>query len=130
MGAEQRITPAAVIAPRREEALAIIVERIARSMNSPTYAEIGQAMVPPVGKTRVRQLVDQLVGLRVIDRDPGSNRGIRILDIVRCRAMIEDALGMAGWWHARPLGPIEAPTPCTIEQLAMMPAFEHLPDVD
>ena len=118
------------VAPRREEALAYIVERIARSGTSPSYAEIGRAMRPPVNKTRARQYVDQLVGLRVLERDPGSQRGIRIRDLVRCRAMIEDALGLHGWWHSPPLGQLESPAPCTIEQLPMMPEFEHLPDID
>ncbi len=117
-------------APRREEALAFIVDRIARSGISPSYDEIGNAMTPRVGKTRARQLVNQLIGIGVIERDPGSQRGIRIRDVVRCRAMIEAALGMTGWWHSYPLGSMQPPTPCTNEQLPLMPAFEHFPDVD
>lgn len=115
--------------PRREEALAYIVDRIARSGTSPSYEEIGRAMVPRVGKTRARQLVEQLIAVGVIERDLGSQRGIRIRDLVRCRAMIEAALGMHGWWHAAPLGAMQPP-PCTNDQLPVMPAFEHFPDVD
>ena len=117
--------------PRRVEALAYIVDRIARSGTSPSYDEIGQAMRPMVGKTRARELVDELIALRVLDRTVGSQRGIRIRDLDRCRSMIEGALGSRGWWHARPLGPLESPPsvlPCTIEQLPIMPPFEHLPD--
>jgi hypothetical protein len=115
-----------IAAPRRNEALAIIVERIVRYGTSPCYAEIGRSMRPPIGKTRVRELVDELVELRLVDRAPGAQRGIYIRDLNQCRAIIEAALGAKGWWHSRPLGTLEAP-PCTIEQLSVLPAFEHFP---
>lgn len=123
----QGVSPAP---PRREEALAYIVERIARSGISPSYAEIGRAMRPRVGKTRVRDLVNELIVLQVLDRDPGSQRGIRIRDVVRCRSMIENALGIGGWWHAPPLGSLAPPDGFDALELPLMPAFEHLPDPD
>jgi SOS-response transcriptional repressor LexA len=116
--------------PRREEALAYIVERIVRSGTSPSYAEIGKAMRPRVGITRVRDLVNELIVLEVIDRDPGSQRGIRIRDVARCRKMIERALGFGGWWHAPPLGTLTPPDSADATELPLMPAFEHLPDPD
>jgi len=59
-------------APRRIEALAYIVERIERTGTSPSYGEIGRGMRPHVTGSRVRQLVDQLVRIGVIERDVAS----------------------------------------------------------
>lgn len=87
-------------------------------------------MRPRVGKTRVRQLINELIVLQVLDRDPGSQRGIRIRDVVRCRSMIENALGIGGWWHAPPLGHLTPPECADVMELPLMPAFEHLPDPD
>ncbi|KTT72633.1 hypothetical protein NS334_08550 [Sphingomonas endophytica] len=113
------------------QVLAIIVERIARSGVSPCYEEIGRLMVPPISKTRVKQHVDKLVYFdRVLDREAGAQRASRIRDLDRCREMIENELGERGWFHARPLGPLIAPAPCTIEQLPVIPPFEHLPGPD
>lgn len=126
---EHRLEHRRILPPRREEALAIIVERIARYGVSPTYDEIGDAMRPPVRRTRARQFVDQLVAIGTVERVPGSQRGIRVRDVERRRAIIETALGNGGWWHAAPLGPLEAP-PCTIQQLPLMPEFAHLAEVD
>lgn len=116
-------------APRRVEVLAIIVESIARFGTCPSYDEIGRAMVPPIGKTRVAQHVDGLVEWKCIDRGAGAQRGIRIRDLNLCRFMIERWLGEKGWWHARPLGVLEAPGPCTTDQLPLVPPFEPLSGV-
>ena len=105
---------------RRVEALAYIVDRIQRSGTCPSYGEIGQAMRPSVEPTRVRQLVDQLVRLGLIERPIASRRGIRIRDLAQCRALIEEALGREGWSYSPPLGPLE-PHPCTFEQLPFLP---------
>lgn len=112
-------------APRRVEVLAIIVESIARFGVCPCYEEIGRAMRPAIGKSRVKQHVDALVVLKCIDRPSGAQRGIRIRDLNLCRLLIEAGLGQQGWWHARPLGVLESPSPCTIEQLPIVPPFEH-----
>jgi SOS-response transcriptional repressor LexA len=116
--------------PRRDEVLAIIVDRIARSGVIPSYDEIGWAMTPRVGRSRVKQLVDQLIERRIVARDPGSHRGIRLPDLALGREALDRALQDRGWWHAPPLGDLEPPNPCTIEQLPMSPPFEHLPDID
>ena len=107
-------------APRRIEALAYIMERIDRSGISPSYGEIGRAMRPAINSTRVRNLVDQLVRIGVIERDVGSRRGIRIRDAHWCRALIADALGEHGWRHDQPLGRLLV-HPCTNKHLPILP---------
>jgi SOS-response transcriptional repressor LexA len=106
-------------APRRIEALAYIMERIERTGTSPSFGEIGRAMRPRIASTRVRNLVEQLVGIGVIERDVGSRRGIRIRDAHRCRVLIADALGRHGWNHAHPLGNLIV-HPCTNEHLPIV----------
>lgn len=124
MGAHAPITAP----PRREEALAYIIDRIVRTRTSPSYDEIARAMQPPVERSRARQLVNQLVRQGLIEREPGSQRGIRIRDLVACRALIDDALGRSGWHHAWMLGPLEPPAYSTQVQLPTSPPFRHLPD--
>ena len=87
-------------------------------------------MKPRVDAGRARQYVDQLVKLGVIARDPGAQRGIRIQDLAACRALIGEALGSGGWWHAAPNAPLQAPDHYTFLQLPLLPPFEHLPDPD
>lgn len=123
------MTGVAPAPPRRVEALAYIVERIQRSGTSPSYGEIGRAMRPRVEQTRVRQYVEQLIVLGVIERPAASRRGIRIRDLALCRQMIEQALGLNGWHHAAPLGQLEPP-PCTIEQLPLLPLIVDDPLID
>lgn len=123
------VAHSAVGPPRRIEALAYILERLKRGA-SPSYAEIGRNMNPPVGEGRARDLVDQLVKLRVIDRDVGSHRGIVIRDVVACRAMFDEALGQGGWWHAAPLANLAPPEPCSFLHLPVLPLIELPPDID
>lgn len=119
---------AAIVVPRRVEALAYIMERIETTGTAPSYGEIAAAMNPPIERTRVRQLVDQLVEHRLIDRPAASRRGIRIRDVARCRQIIGDALGRKGWCHAQPMGEMLMP-PCTIEQLPLIPLILHKRDL-
>lgn len=123
MGA--RPIPAAV--PRRIEALAYIIERIQRTGTSPSYGEIGMALVPPVDPSRAGKLVGQLVRLGVIERTISSRRGIWIRDLQRCRELIDDALGVAGWRHSRALGELQLPT--TYQDLPILPLIELPPPV-
>ena len=120
---------AASAPPRRVEALAYIVERIQRSGTSPSYGEIGKAMHPHVEHTRVRQLVDQLVKLELIERPIASRRGIRIRDLARCRQVIDQARDHDGWSSPSPLALIEQ-TPCIIEQLPFLPLIVKGPAAD
>lgn len=107
-------------APRRIEALAYIMERIDRSGTSPSFGEICRAMRPRIASTRVRNLVDQLVRIGLIERDVGSRRGIRIRDAHRCRVLIANALGQHGWSHVQPLGKLNV-HPCTNKHLPIVP---------
>jgi len=107
-------------APRRIEALAYIMERIDRSGTSPSFGEVGRAMRPRIASTRVRNLVDQLVRIGLIERDVGLRRGIRIRDAHRCRVLITDTLGQHGWSHAHPLGKLNV-HPCTNKHLPIVP---------
>ena len=122
MRAEKRSPTAS---PRRIEALAYIIERIQRTGTSPSYGEIGRALRPEVDKSRARQLVDQLVAIGVIERPPASRRGIRIRDLVRCRELIDEALGAKGWHHSKPLGALQSPS--TFEHLPVLPLIELPP---
>ncbi|MBB4618537.1 hypothetical protein [Sphingomonas abaci] len=94
------------------------MEWIDRSGTSPSYGEIGRAMRPRIASTRVRNLVDQLVRIGVVERGTGARRGIR--DAHRCRVLIADALGRHGWAHAHPLGNLIV-HPCTNEHLPIIP---------
>lgn len=118
-------TPSPTASPRRIEALAYIIERIQRTGTSPSYGEIGLALRPKVDKSRARQLVDQLVALGVIERPPASRRGIRIRDLVRCRELIDEALGAKGWHHSKALGSLQSPS--TFEHLPVLPLIELPP---
>lgn len=115
--------------PRRVEALAYIVQRIECSGTSPSYGEIARAMSPSISRGRAQQYVDQLVALNLIERDPGSRRGIRIRDAHRCRVIITEALGYRGWFTAHPLGHLSV-QPCTYDQLPLIPLILHKREVE
>ena len=70
--------------PRRDEVLAILVDRITRTRVCPSYEEIGRAMKPQVGKSRAQQLVAELLRRGDIMREPGSHRGIQLCDVGLC----------------------------------------------
>lgn len=118
-----QVVPAAV--PRRIEALAIIVERIQRSGTCPSYGEVAKAMRPPVDRSRVPRLIDQLVRLGAIARPPASRRGIVIRDLQLCHELIDQALGQQGWRHSKALGCLEQPS--TFEHLPILPLIELPP---
>jgi SOS-response transcriptional repressor LexA len=104
---------------RRDEVLAVLVERITRTGSCPSYGEIGRALVPNVGKSRVQQLVAQLIRRGDIVREPGSRRGIQLRDVDSCREIIAQALQDRGWVKADDL--IEPGRPYTFEQLPYLP---------
>lgn len=83
-------TDAIVIEPttKRDQVLAIVIDRIARTGVCPSYEEIGRAMVPQVGKSRAQQLVAQLIRRGDIMREPGARRGIQLRDMARCQDLI------------------------------------------
>ena len=102
---------------RRDEVLVILVDRITRTGVCPSYDDIARAMVPQIGRSRVQQLVQQLVRRGDISRTPGSRRGIQLCDVDRCRRMIERALLDRGWLQASS----DAANPYTFEQLPYLP---------
>ena len=104
---------------RRDEVLAILVDRITRTGSCPSYEEIGRALVPTVGKSRAQQLVAQLIRRGDIVRDPGSRRGIQLRDVSRCREIITRALHDRGWSQAGDI--LEPARPYTFEQLPYLP---------
>lgn len=114
------------VVPRRYEALAFIIERIVKTGTSPSFDEIAGEL--RVGKTRARQLVEQLIEEDLVDRPVGRQRSIRVRDVAHSRNILVDALNRLGWADAMPLGSLDQP--CSHEQLPMLPRFEHLPDLD
>lgn len=122
MGIETVITAV----PRRYEALAFIIERIVQTRTSPSYDEIADAL--KVRKTRARELVEQLIAEGLIQRQVGRQRSFIVRDLTRSRTILVEVLNRLGWTDSMPLGGLTQP--CTIEQLPMLPPFEHLPDLD
>ena len=122
MGIEAVITAV----PRRYEALAFIIERIVQTRMSPSYDEIADAL--QVRKTRARELVEQLIGEGLVQRQVGRQRSFVVRDLTRSRTILVEVLNRLGWADAVPLGGLAQP--CNIEQLPILPPFEHLPDLE
>lgn len=113
-------------APRRDEALAFIIEHIAREGASPTFEEIGIKL--GVSTTRAKQLVAQLIKRGDVEKRYGGVRSLRVRDVAGSRNLLEHALRQLGWHVAEPMGVLQTPFPN--RQLPTFPPFEHLPDVD
>jgi SOS-response transcriptional repressor LexA len=111
---------------RRDQALAFIVERIARSGTSPSFDEIGRAL--SVSSTRAKELVAQLIERGIIEKTPGAQRSLRVRDMGQSRSVLDEALRRLGWTVAEPMSPLSGALPH--RQLPMLPAFEHFPDID
>lgn len=104
-----------------------MMERVGQTGICPSLGEIGRAMVPPISRTRVTQLLGQLEGEGIIERHAGSKRNFHIRDAARSRSILVEVLRNLGWAEAPPLEPLRYP--CTNGQLPVMPPFEHLPDI-
>lgn len=109
---------------RRDEALAFIIDRLVKTGTAPSYDEIGREL--RVSKIRARQLVDQLIADGTIEKTPGSQRALRIRDVVHARWIIDQFARSLGWIVASPLGELQPPLPQV--QLPVLPPFEHLPE--
>ncbi|MGN6270879.1 MAG: LexA family protein [Sphingomonas sp.] len=109
---------------RRDEALAFIISRIIETGISPSLAEIGRAL--GVGQTRVKELIEQLEKLELVERTPGTQRNLRVRDLARSRAVLAECFRKLGWQAAEPMQSL----PCPKEQLPTLPPFEHLPDLE
>ena len=112
--------------PRRDEALAFIIERIVRFGGSPTYDEIAQGMQPPVKETRAKQLVAQLISRGIVGRTPGAARGLYIRDVAGARLILDHTLLRLGFPTAVPLGALQQP--CLDRQLPRLPEITYLPE--
>lgn len=116
------------IVPRRDQALAFIIERIARTGTSPTFDEIGIRL--DVSSTRAKELVAQLIERGLVEKTPGAQRSLRVRDVSGSRALLDETMRRLGWAVAQPLGVLVQPPPVPEGQLPVIPPFEHLPDVD
>ncbi len=125
---------------RRDEALAIIVDSLARHGSSPTFEEIGKRLQPPVCKRRAIQIVDQLIERGIIEKVPGAIRALRVRDVAYARQIAAQYARKIGWTVAVPGGDLEQPPevvmiPASLYtlpsvQLHVLAPFEHLPDPD
>ena len=113
----------ATATPRRNEALAFIIDRIVRTGTSPSADEIGEAM--GVSRQRAQQFVQQLIDDGVVRRRPGS-RSLIICDLTHCRRIIVETLHGLGLTVSEPMG--EMQRPLSQSQLPLVPPFEHIPD--
>lgn len=113
-------------APRRDEALAFIIDRLVRTGTSPSIREIAREL--GVSKARAEELVEQLIGAGVLAKTPGAQRGLRVRDVARARDLAAAFARSLGWIVATPLGELQQT--CPHVQLPMLPPFEHLPDVE
>lgn len=113
-------------APRRDEALAFIVERILLSGISPTFGEI--AIKLAVSKTRVKELVAEFIQHGIIERTPGSQRGLRVVNMTHSRDVADIVLRSLGWTVSDPMGHLQGGFPKV--QLPVLPPIEHLPEPD
>ena len=111
---------------RRDEVLAFIIERIARSGISPSCPEIGRTL--GFSETRAKQLVAELIERGALEHTPGGVRSYRVRDMSDSRIALGEVQRRLGWTTAEPMGELLPPYPN--RQLPMLPPFEHLPDVE
>lgn len=116
--------PAALL--KRDQVLAFIIERIARSGTSPSFDEIGHEL--QISSTRAKELVGQLIERGIIEKTFGAKRSLRVRDVSGSRNLLEEVMRRLGWHTAEPMGVLLQPFPNG--QLPSLPPFEHLPDID
>ncbi|WP_373928672.1 hypothetical protein QTN93_00490 [Sphingomonas aerolata] len=97
------------VVPRRDQALAFIIERIARSGTSPTFEEIGVRL--NVSSTRAKELVAQLIERNLVEKTPGAQRSLRVRDVAGSRALLDETMRRLGWAVAQPMGSLCQPPP-------------------
>lgn len=112
-------------ARRRDDALAFIIEQIARYGICPSYGEIGRHLELSV--TRIRQLVQQLVDEGAVERVPGAKRQFRVRDMAASRDMLGQALQRLGWVQAPAMGALQGGIN---DRPAMSTPFELVADPD
>lgn len=114
------------VPPRRDEALAYIIDRLVRTGTSPSYEELGRAI--GVSKTRAGELVNQLIAYGFIEKVPGAIRALRVRDVVQSRGIVEQFVRSLGWAVAEPLGDLQQPL--SNVQLPTLSPFTHLPEAE
>lgn len=108
---------------RRDEALAIIIDRLVRTGVAPSYVELGAAMRPPVAKARAQQLVGELIEKGIVEKVPGAQRALRVRDVAQARHLILEWGRQLGIFAADPLGDLQPPLPHV--QLPLLPPPAH-----
>lgn len=109
---------------RREEVLAFIIQCLVKDRVSPTLREI--ALAVGVEKTRARELVNQLVGIGIVQKTPGAQRNLRIRDVSLARELILQDLNELGVTTAAPMADLQHPRPNV--HLPKVLEIRHLPD--
>ncbi|WP_296222732.1 hypothetical protein [uncultured Sphingomonas sp.] len=118
--------PPAAALLKRDQVLAFIIERIARSGTSPSYPEISNEL--KVSERRAKELVGQLIERGIVEKTFGAKRSLRVRDVAGSRNLLEDVMRRLGWLTAEPMGALQQPFPNG--KLPVLPPFEHLPDLD
>jgi hypothetical protein len=111
---------------RREEVLAFILEQLARGRGCPSFKEIGDAV--GVKETRARQLVDELIKLKIIGRTTGLQRNLVVRDVTHAREIFVEVFRRLGGTAAAPLGDLVGP--CAQAQLPIVAVLEHIAEHD
>ncbi len=108
---------------RQAELYAYICTTLLRTGQSPSWREMARAL--GVSLTRIGQLVARLRAEGLIEVAPGSQRSIRV---PRLANRIAQAVLEAEGWTVNP-GALSVAPPCALEQLPLIAALEHLPDI-
>jgi SOS-response transcriptional repressor LexA len=111
---------------RRDEALAYIIETIARHGTAPTFDEIGRHL--GTSKSRAREYVTQLTERGLVERTPGAQRNIRVVNVAQSRDLLVMALQRMGWITTadQAAGATQSPAPA----LAILPSYGRPADED
>lgn len=112
---------------RREQVLAFVLEQLAQGRPCPTFKEIGEAV--GVKETRARQLVEQLIELKIIGRTTGLQRNLMVIDVTLARDIVVQVFRRIGGMAAAPLGELVG-APCAQAQLPIVAVLEHIPYYD
>lgn len=109
---------------RRDEVLAFVIDRLSRGRGCPTFREIGDAV--GISQTRARQLVDQLVAAKILERTTGLQRNLIVRDVTYARQIVVQAFRRTGGVAAAPLG--ELVGHCAQAQLPIVAVLKHIPE--
>ena len=111
-------------APRRYEALAYLLDRLARGEACPSYKDFARRL--RCSDTFAKKLIGQLVREGLVAKTPGAQRALHIVDVGRARTLVVTHLHALGSSVAQASGPMLWGFPHG--HLPLFPPFEHLPD--